>query len=142
MASWSGGERVKAILARLPTAVKEAVDRQLATEAKELAEAIKRAAPVGDELEKTPGQLRDSVHAYKADGRELTYRVLADAKDAKGNFIGPHVEFGHLARDGSHVPPSSFFFPTYRARKKAMKRRINKAGRDAIKAVAGDLAKD
>jgi hypothetical protein len=122
-------ERMK----KLPEMVKQAVGTQLAGEVEDLTEAIQRAAPVND-LDQYPGQLRDSVHFYPNPDRPLSYRILADAKDDKGKFIGSHVEHGHKARDGSHVPRVPFFFPTYRARKKAMRRRISAAGRKAIKA--------
>ena len=126
-------ERTLARMRKLPEMVKQAVGTQLAGEVEDLTEAIQRAAPVND-LDEYPGQLRDSVHFYPNPDRPLSYRILADAKDPKGNFIGPHVEHGHKARDGSHVPRVPFFFPTYRARKKQIKRRISAAGRKAIKA--------
>lgn len=127
-------EKVKARLAKIPDQIKVAVGTQLAKEVEDLTEAIQRAAPVSDDLQATPGQLRDSVHFYPNPDRPLSYRILADAKDEKGEFIGPHVEHGHKARDGSHVPRVPFFFPTYRARKKAMRRRLSAAGRKAAKA--------
>ena len=133
-------EKVKARLAKLPNQVKVAVGTQLAKEVEDLTEAIQRAAPVRDDLQRHPGQLRDSVHFYPNPDRPLSYRVLADAKDKKGEFIGPHVEHGHKAVDGSHVPRVPFFFPTYRARKKAMQRRIKAAGRKAVKAQFSDEA--
>lgn len=127
-------EKVLARLAKIPQSVKVAVGSQLAKEAEDLTEAIQRAAPVNADLEDTPGSLRDSVHFYPNPNRPLSYLILADDKDKTGNFIGPHVEFGHKARDGSHVARSPFFFVTYQARKKPMKRRLNAAARKAIKA--------
>lgn len=127
-------DRTLARLKKIPPAVTTASGTQLAAEVEELTEAIQQAAPVND-LDETPGQLRDSVHFYPNPDRPLSYRILADAKDEKGEFIGPHVEHGHKARDGSHVPRVPFFFPTYRARKKPMKRRIAAAGRKAVKAL-------
>jgi len=124
-----GLDKVKARLAALPIRVQVAVGSQVAKEVEDLTEAIKANAPVGTDLEKQPGQLRDSVHFYPNRDRPLSYYVIADAKDDKGEFIAPHVEHGHKARDGSHVPRVPFFFPTYRARKKGMKRRISAAAR-------------
>lgn len=129
-----GVERLKARLRRIPDLVKVAVASQLADEVEGLTEAIQRAAPVSADREDTPGELRESVHFYPTPGRPLSYRVLADARDADGNFIGPHVEHGHKAADGSQVPRAPFFFPTYRARKKGMQRRLKAAARKAIKA--------
>lgn len=131
-----GLEKLKARLRMIPARVQVAVGTQLAEEVEGLTEAIQRAAPVNSDLEETPGQLRDSVHFYPTPDRPLSYRVIADAKDPEtGNFIGPHVEAGHKARDGSQVPRHPFFFPTYRARKKGMQRRLKAAGRKAIQAV-------
>jgi hypothetical protein len=135
MASWRNRAKVADVLTRLPPAVKEALGTQLDTEVGGLVAAIKRAAPVGHALEQTPGELRDSVHSY--DGkRELQKRVIADAKDAKGEFIGEHVEFGHRDKGGEHVPAVPFFFPTYRARKAGIKRNMRKAAVAAAKRVA------
>lgn len=117
----------------LPDAVAAAEGKQLKVEVDDLVAAMKRAAPV-DETESHPGQFRDSIHSYDNPDRPLSYRIIADARDDKGNFIGPHIEAGHRAPDGSHVPPKPSFFPTYRARKKGMQRRLNAAGRKAVKA--------
>lgn len=118
----------------LPAAVRRALAQQLETEVADLTAAMKRAAPVDNVTQDQDEHLRDSVHFYKTPGRPLSYRILADAKDSEtGNFIGPHVEFGHKAVNGSHVPPRPFFFPTYRARKKGMRRRTSAAARKVIK---------
>lgn len=127
-------QRTLARLKAIPDSIKVAVGSQLAKEVEDLTEAIQQNAPVGSSLEKTPGQLKESVHFYPNPDRPLSYRILADAKDAQGEFIGPHVEHGHKARDGSHVPRVPFFFPTYRSRKTGMKRRISSAGSKAAKA--------
>ncbi len=132
MAQMKGVERTLAAFKRLPQEVVTDVGTELAGQVEDLTEAIQRAAPVND-LDETPGQLRDSVHFYANPDRPLSYRILADAKDNKGEFIGPHVEHGHKARDGSHVPRVPFFFPTYRARKKTIRRRLRSAARKALK---------
>lgn len=126
-------QRTLARLGRIPQSMKTAVGSQLAKEVEDLTEAEQRAAPVS-ELEDHPGQLRDSIHFYANPDRPLSYRIIADAKDDKGSYIGAHVEHGHKAVDGSHVPAVPFFFPTYRARKKGLKRRVSAAGRKAAKA--------
>ena len=123
--------KVQARLARLPDTMKAAVAAQLAIEADELVAAMQRAAPV-DETSDNPGNFRDSIHHYPNPDRDLSVRILADARDAKGKFIGGNIEHGHRAADGSHVAAKPSFFPTYRARKKAMKRRISTAGRKAV----------
>lgn len=125
-------ERVKAHLRRLPDAVKVAVGTELADQVERLTDAIQKNTPVSD-LDAHPGQLRDSVHFFANRDRPLSYKILADARDERGEFIGPHVEHGHKARDGTHVARVPFFFTTYRSLKKAMRRKLNAAGRKAVR---------
>lgn len=132
MAKAVGLERILANIARLPAVQKAAVAKQLKVEVDGLAEAQKRAAPV-DPTSKHPGELRDSIHAYENPQKPLSYRILADAKDDEGKFIGSNIEAGHRARDGTHVPGRPSFFPTYRARKKGMRRRMTAASKAALK---------
>ncbi len=129
-------EKVYARLARIPASVKGVVRVQLKQEVDGLVEAIKRAAPVGDGLERQPGELRDSVHSYPNQKRDLSLKVIADARDAKGRFIGAHVEFGHMTPGGHHVPAVPFFFPTYRANKRPVRRRLAAAARKAFKSAS------
>lgn len=126
---------VKARLAKIPQPVQAAVGAQLKTEVDDMVGAMKRAMDVAyaGHNDKDLTRLSDSVHAYENPDRPMSYRILADAKDKDGKFIGSNVEAGHRAVDGTHVPARPAFFPTYRARKKAMKRRLSKAGRDAAK---------
>jgi hypothetical protein len=123
MATVKGLEKVLRRYARLAPTQKSAVAKQLKAEVDDLVAAQKRAAPV-DPNSDNPGKLRD---------RPLSYRILADAKDEDGKFIGSNIEAGHRARDGSHVPARPSFFPTYRARKKGMRRRLMAASRAALK---------
>lgn len=133
-AKWLNKAVVWQRFARIPQALTDAVSEQLGKEVSEMVDAMKRAAPVSDELESHPGQFRDSIHAYSNPDRPMSYRIIADAKDDKGNFIGPHIEFGHKKRGGKgHVPAKPSFFPTYRARIKASRRRLSAAARKAIK---------
>lgn len=137
-ASWKNKASRIDLLKRLPAAVKEAVARQLQNEVDALVAAQKRAAPV-DPKSENPGALRDSLRAYPTPNRELSYRIIADARDEHGHVFAGHVEYGHLARDGKHVPPRPWFWPTYRARKRAMKRRLSSAASKAAKAAAAKL---
>lgn len=125
-------QRVLARLAKVPAVIQEAAGRQLKIEVDDMVAAMKRAAPV-DPNSKNPGNLRDSIHAYPNPDRPLSYRIIADAKDEKGRPIGSNIEHGHRALDGTHVPASPSFYPTYRARKRAAKRRMSAAVRRAIK---------
>lgn len=133
MAKMTNLERVLARLAKVPDAIKKAAANQLVIEVSELVAAQKRAAPV-DEKSDNPGALRDSLHFYENPRRPLSYIILGDAKDEAGKFIGSNVDAGHRTKDGQHVPGAHFFFTTYRARKKPMRRRLLAASRKAAKA--------
>lgn len=146
-------ERVLARIRKLPSALIEALDNQLNIEVHDLAEAVRRAAPVG----KT-GDLQASVRVESGDhplsqavvvgGTPQTRKKIrgavrnrdfAAAKVSggnKGEYDYPFgVEFGHRAADGSHVPATPFLFPTYRARKKAMRRRLKGRARKVIRQI-------
>jgi hypothetical protein len=125
-------QKLRARLAKIPKVVKDAAAKQLKVEVDDLVAAMKRAAPV-DPKSDNPGAFRDSIHAYPNPDRPMSYRIIADAKDEHGEFIGGHIEHGHRAADGTHVPATPSFFPTYRARKRGMKRRMLAAGRKAAK---------
>lgn len=121
-------------LAQLPQAAQQALQDQLKTEVDDLVSAIKRAMDAQYEGHgPDASRMRDSVHAYPNPDRAVSYRVLADAKDADGKFVGANIEQGHRAVNGTHVPAQPAFWPTYRARKKGMKRRLSAAARKAIR---------
>jgi len=141
------------ILAKLraaaPSVIQE-VEAQLNLEAIELAAAVKRAVP------KRTGTMAETVRVEPGD-RPMSLKVVvggvpatrkkvrqgvkkADFEKARqeGGFQGEYdypmgVELGHRAVDGSHVPAEPFFWPTYRARKKGMRRRMSAAGRRGLK---------
>jgi hypothetical protein len=126
-------QKVEARIRRMSPAAVTALKGQLKTEVDGLVEAQKRAAPYDSATADQDQHLRDSIHAYPNPDRVISYRIIADAKDEKGDFIGSHVEAGHRALDGTHVAARPFFFPTYRARKKGTQRRLSKAARDAVR---------
>lgn len=125
-------EKVVARMKRLPPAMTDGAGDQLKIEVDGLVEAQKRAAPV-DEKAEDPGKFRDSIHAYENPDRPLSYRITADARDESGKLIGGNIEQGHRAVDGTHVAGRPSFFPTYRARKRGMKRRVSGAASKAFK---------
>lgn len=129
--------KIQARLNKLPAATTKALQDQMKTEADEMVAAIKRAAPVDTQTRDTDQHLRDSVRAVENKDRVIGYRIIADATDEANKYIGSNVEAGHRAVNGEHVAARPFFFPTYRARKKAMQRRLRKAARDVIKQTWG-----
>lgn len=132
MAQMKNVEKRIAQLQRLPAAVQEAAEAAFDQEVAGLVAAFKRACPVSD-LEARPGELRDSIESYPVPGRPLSARIIVGARDEKGVKYARYVEFGHTARDGSYVPAQPFFWPTYRARKKEIRRRMLAPARKAIR---------
>ena len=114
-------ERIKARLAAIPAAVKAANEVQLETNVGTLVTAQKRAASAqigatkNERERRLTGELVDKIRAEKNPRRELSYTVICDPKDEEGHGYAPHFEFGHEARDGTHVRARPSFFPAYRA---------------------------
>jgi hypothetical protein len=127
-------DKILAKLRALPAAVQEAAAEELKHQVDELVAAEKRACPIGDSFERTPGELRESIESYRNESRVISYRVIAGARDEKGTLYGRYVEFGHTAADGSYVPAQPFWFSTYRAWKPTAIRRIRAAVRKRLKA--------
>lgn len=140
MAKFLNRERVLAQIAKIPAVQKAKVQARGDIENRYLAGKVEAAAPVGTDLEKQPGALRESVHAEPGK-RQLAWRVVIDARDAKGSFIAKHVEFGHMAKDGGHVPPVPFAHPTLRVEMPGIHRRMAKAGLEGAREAAPDLVK-
>lgn len=126
-------ERAKALFRALPLAARKGTSRALLEAATELAAAIKRAVPVDH------GDLRDSVRVKRGKrqdqsrGRnqdagtdpDLTVRVT---EGDRKTFYAPFVEFGTKDR-----PAHPHFWPTYRANKRRLSRRIKAAQRKALR---------
>lgn len=146
-----GRAALKARLSRMPGRVIAACEVEFDHEVEGLVQAVKRAVPV-----KT-GTMRDTVRAEPGDkphSRKIVvggvpatrkkvrsgvgfddFQKAKASGGSKGEYDYPMgVEFGHRAVDGTHVPADPFLFPTYRARKRGMKRRMRATARKAAKA--------
>jgi hypothetical protein len=97
--------------------------------AEDMARTARSAVPRGDpEL----GHLANTITARQ------TTTTAAEASIGDENYHYPlHLEVGHRARDGSHVPAKAFWFPSRRLVKKRTYGRLARAERKAIKAIAG-----
>jgi hypothetical protein len=137
-----GGERVKALLANLHADLESEMDAALEQEAEDLASAIRGVTP------EITGALLRSVRVEKDPKWRLTYYVKvggvpetrkkvrkgvhdSDFAHARkhGGFTGEFdytlaVEFGHLMENGEKVPAEPFIYPTFRARRQRMQRRL------------------
>lgn len=127
-------EKILARFSRMPASVQATAAHELKTQVGELADAIRRAAPVSP-LESHPGELRDNIEVFETEGRVVSFRIMSTAKDqtAKGNYYGVWVEFGYTAANGTRVPAQPFFFPTYRAWKRGLFAAVRKAVRAELK---------
>jgi len=149
MAEWKGLDAALARMAKLPDEVKQAVEAQLDVEADALVAAIRSATPV------RTGALRGSIQALPGKrplsrtivmgGQATTVKVRKGVADrdferakAKQNNTGEFdysraVEFGYHTEDGREVRGHAMFFGTYRARRKALRRRLAAAARKPLK---------
>lgn len=123
-------DKAKALFRALPRSVRKTTAVALDKSAAELTEIIKRAVPVDD------GDLRDSVKwrrgapAKRGVIRDRDLSVTVSEGDRKA-FYAPFVEFGTKDQPGQ-----PHFFPSYRANRKRLARRIKAAQRRAIKEAA------
>lgn len=117
-----GSESFKKRLAALKKEVEPQVAAALADSAKIVQQRIKQYAPVDD------GDLRESIEMARASdrmtkaGANVRYKVFTDL------FYSKWVELGTKNRKAT-----PFFFPAYRVERKGVRRRVNKAIRDAIR---------
>jgi hypothetical protein len=138
-AKLTGLANVQARLTRVPVAAREALRKQLHTEVNDgFIPAVKGAMEAQyDHQDNDHERLIDSVHSYENPNREISLVVIADAKDSEGHFIGSHVEQGHKTPEGKHVAAQPAMWPTWRAFRKGMRRRVSKAARDEIRKTWG-----
>lgn len=141
-----GRARLQRKLQALPKAVKAPIRAAMVASANEIVAMAKNLVPVS---EPNGGTLRDSIGwtwgrppsgsialgVAQALGGELSLTVFAGNDKA---FYARWVEFGTQSGliGGGGNPAQPFFFPAYRANKKRLKARINKAVRDAASSVA------
>jgi|GEM_PF-2136995 len=117
----------------------EAVESTLLTQAALLASEQRSLAPI-DETSDTPGALRDSIQvvrgqptAKKAFVVKITAGGRATLKQGAGSKPYDYaraVEFGT-----QDMQPRPFFFPIYRARRKAIKAAVKKQIRNSVRKV-------
>jgi hypothetical protein len=114
-------EKLKARLAAIPLAVRQAVLPALMTSANELADRIRVLVP------DLHGALKDSIKVTQVSETKVT--VSEGGPDAP---YALHVEYGHMA-NGKHVPAEPHFWPAYRLTKKRIQSRTKRAITKAVK---------
>lgn len=153
MARWVNRDKVRRRLMNLPKAAQEEIKTQFARGAGDIVEAQKRVVAVRS------GKLKASITwRWAADGK-IAYSQGSGGRASGGSTIAirisagnTRVRYAHLVEFGAapHVaggifkgvmhpgaPAQPFFYPTYRARKKAFKARQRRAFRKAIVATRG-----
>jgi HK97 gp10 family phage protein len=119
----------------IPEKVRARVAKALNEAAETVVDDMKAICPTSP-LEPHPGHLRESIR--KVEGRhELSVGIVADAQDKNGWFYAAPVEFGHKAKDGTHVRQEPFFFPTYRRDRGKVRAKVSRATSAALKEAAG-----
>jgi HK97 gp10 family phage protein len=138
MATNQSVKQFQALLSQLPPAVKGPLRAEIFSQAHELRNAMLFAVPVGGTRGKLGagreggGALRDSIRVETSDRSDMRALVRAGGPTTtvRGYDYALAQEFGT-----SKTRAQPFFWPTYRAKKKA----IRKAIKDAAKAAIGTV---
>lgn len=143
---WQNKDRMRKVLKILPEEVRKEIKVAVLEGAEDMADTMRSLAKVHsghlrDSIKVTPGDedlaLYERVKARRVDrDPELAAIIHVDAFYSRLVEFGtaPHVnrgEFPGTQNPGTHAQP--FFFPAYRARKKQVQARINRAARQGIK---------
>lgn len=131
MASYTEGkERFRRrMIERLPQAARAEIEKANDANAEEFMTGVRRIIPRGDPAN---GNLVDTLEKRRGTGTGVIVSIGGP------NQPHPlHLEAGHKARDGSHVPPKPFWNPTKRILRKRMQGRASRALTKAVKIAAG-----
>lgn len=135
--SVEGAEGMAVRARALPGVIQRKVADALGVGADELVAMLRGVAPVGAQDDDQPGRLREAVHR-EAGPSEIAIDVVVDPRDSKGQGYAPHVEYGHVAENGTHVPAQPFFWPTIRVQRRRIRSRVARAASAGIReATAG-----
>ena len=100
--------------------------------ADEFLAAARASCPVS-QLETHTGALKEGLMKSQNPFKEGQTLVGNYAYDDKGNYIAAHVELGHRAPDGSHVPAQPSFWPAWRLTRKRIYARIQRQVTRAVR---------
>lgn len=117
---------------RLPQIVQRMVGDALRLGADETANLIRSTAPVS--RDRRGGAIKDSVHVTQGP-TPLSHDISVDARDENGRFYAAHVEYGHVTKEGVHVPAEPFFWQAVRVGKRRTRNRVSRATTQAIRQV-------
>lgn len=115
----------------IPPAVRKAVRQQMEANAVTLAAAIEGRAP-----KKPTGRLASSVRyeTRSTDIRDVVFVKAGGPKTTKASRRGRPYDYARAVEFGTKRRPrrSPFFWPTVRLLRKTLRRRLNKAMREAV----------
>lgn len=117
---------------KMPAAVRKAAGQEAFLGAEDMAAQMRLIAPY-DATEDGDQHVRDHIRVEEGRLGDVSYVVIADAKDAKNRPKAPRVELGHTAEDGTQVPAEPFFYPVARANRRRIARKITTAMRRALR---------
>lgn len=142
----TGRDRMRKVLKAIPVEMRKRLREAILAAAEEMAGDMRSLAAVHS------GHLRDSIKVTAGDEDPALYERLKSRRTEKDPelaaiihvdaFYAPFVEFGTAPHVNAGEFPSTqnpgsrahpFFFPAYRARKKQVINKINRAARQAIK---------
>jgi hypothetical protein len=126
---------VQQVASRLPAAAKAQLKAANEKSADEFVSTLERILPVGDERR---GHIRDTLKKRDGDPEFGGVGVLVSLGDAAHPYP-LHLEAGHKAADGSHVPGKPAWNPAKRIVAKKHKARIARAANKAIKIATGGV---
>lgn len=121
-----GLEALERRVAELPDVLRDQIKKAMVNNGKALVKRLRSVAP------REKGDLLASIEMVEGPG-PLAVTVRAGNAETPGK----HVEYGHDAPDGTHVPAVPFFWPSYRVEKKAIRGRVVRATNAGVKAVTG-----
>lgn len=120
--------RLKRRLARVPIEVRSAAAAQALIEGNNLVVALRGSSPKDD------GTLRDSIRLEQGKYGDRFYVKAGGPKTTKPVREGATATYDYIFASEygtAHQPARAWFYPTYRARRKAIRKRIEDAARAA-----------
>jgi hypothetical protein len=130
--SVEGLERLRAkVLQRLPAKAKALLTAANDKSADEFLETVRRIIPHGDGAD---GHLVDTLEKIPAKDSETGVAVTIGGPDQPHPL---HLEGGHRAADGSHVPAKPFWNPAKAVLRKRARNRAGRAMNAAVKSITG-----
>lgn len=120
------------VMQRLPDAAREEMRKANLKNADEFEATVRRIVPKGDPAD---GRLVETLHQHDVPDSPTAVAVTIGGPDQKHPM---HLEGGHRAPDGSHVPGKPYWNPAKRVMAKRAKGRAGRALNKAVKAAAAE----